>query len=58
MNFFTGSGEVTSYNVSGLSTDTQYNIQVVAISQRGIGAGSKVMEVTIRVPSIPTITTR
>ena len=60
MTFNTGSGEVTSYNVTGLSPDTRYTIQVAALTRRGDGTRSEPVKVKTPggVPSRPIITPR
>ena len=60
LTFNTGSGEVTSYNVSGLAPDTRYTIQVAALTRRGDGTRSQPVKVKTPggVPSRPNITPR
>ena len=60
LTFNTGSGEVTAYNVSGLSPDTRYTIQVAALTRRGDGTRSQPVKIKTPggVPSRPNITPR
>ena len=60
LTFNTGSGEVTSYNVTGLAPDTKYTIQVAALTRRGDGTRSQPAKVKTPggVPSRPNITPR
>ena len=46
----------TSYNVTGLTTNTSYNIIVVAINTCGVGPVSKVI-ITVRPHTLPPPTT-
>ena len=60
LTFNTGSGEVTAYNVTGLSPATRYTIQVAALTRRGDGTRSQPVKIKTPggVPSRPNITPR
>ena len=60
LTFNTGSGDVTSYNVTGLAPDTRYTIQVAALTRRGDGTRSQPVKIKTPggVPSRPNITPR
>lgn len=57
LTFSTTSGDVTTYNVTGLEPDTRYIIQVAALTRRGDGTRSEAVKVKTPggVPSRPNI---